>query len=242
MSILAIDAVSKSFGGFVAVDGVSLELKAGELRGLIGANGAGKSTLLHLIYGRIRGDQGTIRFGETDVTNLPAHQRARLGMGLVFQVTSVFADLTVEENLLLGALPKLPGREASADRAEVERVLELIQLGGLRARRARHLSHGEQRWLEIGMVLLTGPRLLLLDEPTSGMTRAESRSTAALLRELQTARAAEAMIVVEHNIEFIRLVSDRVTVMHRGAVLADGTIDEVQANADVQASYLGRRH
>lgn len=242
MSILAIDAVSKSFGGFVAVDGVSLELKAGELRGLIGANGAGKSTLLHLIYGRIRGDRGTIRFGETDVTNLPAHQRARLGMGLVFQVTSVFADLTVEENLLLGALPKLPGRGASADRAEVERVLELIQLGGLRARRARHLSHGEQRWLEIGMVLLTGPRLLLLDEPTSGMTRAESRSTAALLRELQTARAAEAMIVVEHNIEFIRLVSDRVTVMHRGAVLADGTIDEVQANADVQASYLGRRH
>jgi urea transport system ATP-binding protein len=242
VSVLAIDAVTKSFGGFVAVDGVSLELNAGELRGLIGANGAGKSTLLHLIYGRLRGDGGTIRFAETDVTNLPAHQRARLGMGLVLQVTSVFADLTVEENLLLGALPKLPGGGASADRAEVERVLGLIELGGVRDRRARHLSHGEQRWLEIGMVLLTRPKLLLLDEPTSGMTRAESRSTASLLRELQAARAAEAMIVVEHNIEFIRLVSDRVTVMHRGAVLADGTIDEVQANPDVQASYLGRRH
>jgi urea transport system ATP-binding protein len=242
VSVLAIDALTKSFGGFVAVDGVSLELNAGELRGLIGANGAGKSTLLHLIYGRLRGDRGTIRFGDTDVTNLPAHQRARLGMGLVFQVTSVFADLTVEENLLLGALPKLSGRVASADRAEVERVLELIELGGVRARRARHLSHGEQRWLEIGMVLLTRPKLLLLDEPTSGMTRAESRSTASLLRELQAARAAEAMIVVEHNIEFIRLVSDRVTVMHRGAVLADGTVDEVQANPEVQASYLGRRH
>jgi len=242
VSVLAIDAVTKSFGGFVAVDGVSLELNAGELRGLIGANGAGKSTLLHLIYGRLRGDRGTIRFGDTDVTNLPAHQRARRGMGLVFQVTSVFGDLTVEENLLLGALPKLSGRVASADRAEVERVLELIELGGIRARPARHLSHGEQRWLEIGMVLLTRPKLLLLDEPTSGMTRAESRSTASLLRELQAARAAEAMIVVEHNIEFIRLVSDRVTVMHRGAVLADGTIDEVQANPEVQASYLGRRH
>ena len=242
MSVLAIEGVAKSFGGFVAVDGLSLELSAGELRGLIGANGAGKSTLLHLIYGRLRADRGTIRFGDTDVTELPAHQRARLGMGLVFQVTSVFADLTVEENLLLGALPKLPGREASVDRAEVERVLELIALGGVRARRARHLSHGEQRWLEIGMVLLTRPKLLLLDEPTSGMTRGESRRTASLLRELQAARAAEAMVVVEHNIEFIRLVSDRVTVMHRGAVLADGTIDEVQANPDVQASYLGRRH
>jgi urea transport system ATP-binding protein len=242
VSVLAIDALTKSFGGFVAVDGVSLELNAGELRGLIGANGAGKSTLLHLIYGRLRSDRGTIRFGDTDVTNLPAHQRARRGMGLVFQVTSVFGDLTVEENLLLGALPKLSGRVASADRAEVERVLELIELGGVRARRARHLSHGEQRWLEIGMVLLTRPKLLLLDEPTSGMTRAESRSTASLLRELQAARAAAAMIVVEHNIEFIRLVSDRVTVMHRGAVLADGTIDEVQANPEVQASYLGRRH
>ena len=242
MSVLAIDGVTKSFGGFVAVDGVSLELNAGELRGLIGANGAGKSTLLHLIYGRLRGDGGTIRFGDTDVTNLPAHQRARRGMGLVFQVTSVFDDLTVEENLLLGALPKLSGSVASADRAEVERVLELIELGGVRGRRARHLSHGEQRWLEIGMVLLTRPKLLLLDEPTSGMTRAESRSTASLLRELQASRAAEAMIVVEHNIEFIRLVSDRVTVMHRGAVLADGTIDEVQANPEVQASYLGRRH
>jgi urea transport system ATP-binding protein len=242
VSVLAVDTVTKSFGGLLAVDGVSLELKAGELRGLIGANGAGKSTLLHLIYGRLRSDRGTIRFADTDVTNLPAHQRARLGMGLVFQVASVFADLTVEENLLLGALPKLPGREASADRAELERVLELIDLAGVRARRARHLSHGEQRWLEIGMVLLTRPKLLLLDEPTSGMTRAESRSTASLLRELQAARAAEAMIVVEHNIEFIRLVSDRVTVMHRGSVLADGTIDEVQANPDVQASYLGRRH
>lgn len=242
MSVLTIDGLTKSFRGFVAVDDVSLDLNDGEMRGLIGANGAGKSSLLHLIYGRLQADQGTIRFGETDVTRLPAHRRARLGMGLVLQMTSVFADLTVEENLLLGALPKLPGTEAAVDRAEVERMLELIELATARNRRARHLSHGEQRWLEIGMVLLTRPRLLLLDEPTSGMTRAESRSTAALLRSLQASRAADAIIVVEHNIEFIRLVSDRVTVMHRGAVLADGTIDEVQANPEVQASYLGRRH
>lgn len=242
MTVLAIEGVSRSFRGFLAVDDVSLELHAGELRGLIGANGAGKSTLLHLIYGRLRADRGTIRFGGADVTHLPAHQRARLGMGLVLQVTSVFPDLTVDENLQLGAMPKLAGQPAPADAADLERTLDLIDLRGVRARRARHLSHGEQRWLEIGMVLLTKPKLLLLDEPTSGMTRAESRSTASQLRELQAARAADAMIVVEHNIEFIRLVSDRVTVMHRGAVLADGTIDEVQANPDVQASYLGRRH
>ena len=241
MSVLAIDGLTKGFRGFVAVRDVSLELNRGELRGLIGANGAGKSTLLHLIYGRLQADHGSIRFGDTDVTDLRARERARLGMGLVFQMTSVFDDLTVEENLLLGALPKLPGADRSVGGDEVERVLELIALTGSRGRRARHLSHGQRRWLEIGMVLLTGPKLLLLDEPTSGMTRAESRSTASLLRELQAASAAEAMIVVEHNIEFIRLVSDRVTVMHRGEVLADGTVDEVQANPEVQASYLGRR-
>jgi ABC-type uncharacterized transport system ATPase subunit len=241
VSVLAIDGLTKSFRGFVAVRDVSLELNRGELRGLIGANGAGKSTLLHLIYGRLQADRGSIRFGDTDVTDLRARERARLGMGLVFQMTSVFDDLTVEENLLLGALPKLPGADRSVGSDEVERVLELIALTGSRGRRARHLSHGQRRWLEIGMVLLTRPKLLLLDEPTSGMTRAESRSTAALLRELQAASAAEAMIVVEHNIEFIRLVSDRVTVMHRGEVLADGTVDEVQANREVQASYLGRR-
>lgn len=240
MSVLAIDGLTKSFRGFVAVRDVSLELNGGELRGLIGANGAGKSTLLHLIYGRLQADRGSIRFGETDVTRLRGRDRARLGMGLVFQMASVFNDLTIEENLLLGALPK-PGADRSMDRDDVERVLKLIGLADIRRRRARHLSHGQQRWLEIGMVLLTRPKLLLLDEPTSGMTRAESRSTASLLRELQAARAAEAMIVVEHNIEFIRLVSDRVTVMHRGEVLADGTIDEVQANPEVQASYLGRR-
>jgi urea transport system ATP-binding protein len=247
VTVLAIEGLAKSFQGFTAVDDVSLELNPGELRGLIGANGAGKSTLLHLIYGRLQADRGTIRFASTDVTRLLAHERARLGMGLVFQVTSVFDDMTIEENLLIGALPKLGrmkpsvGMKLTVDRREVERVLELIDLSALRSIRARQLSHGQQRWLEIGMVLLTKPTLLMLDEPTSGMTRAESRRTASLLREMQAAEAAEAMIVVEHNIEFIRLVSDRVTVMHRGRVLADGTVDEVQANPEVQASYLGRR-
>ena len=240
MTVLSIEGVTRSFGGFVAVDDVTVHLEAGELRGLIGSNGAGKSTLLHLVYGRIEPDQGVIRFAGRDVTALPARERARLGMGLVFQVTSVFPELTVFENLMLGALPKVPGARQEVDLDAVERVMGLMDLGGVRSARAGELSHGRQQWLEIGMVLLTRPMLLLLDEPTSGMTRAESRQTAALLRDVQAEGGADAMVVVEHNIEFIRLVSDRVTVMHHGKVLADGTIDEVQANPEVQDSYLGR--
>lgn len=242
MTVLSIKGLTRTFSGFKAVDNITLSLGPGELRGLIGSNGAGKSTLLHLIYGQLYADEGTILFGDRDVTRMPAGERARLGMGLVFQIASVFNELTVEQNLVLGALPKKPRTKLPLDRSEVARVLDLIELADVRYRSTNHLSHGEKQWLEIGMVLLTRPKLLLLDEPTSGMTRAESRRTAALLRQLQESEAVESMIVVEHNIEFIRLVSDRVTVMHRGVVLADGTIEEVQSNPEVQASYLGRLH
>jgi urea transport system ATP-binding protein len=242
VSVLTVEAVSKHFGGLRAVDGVSLRLEAGEVRGLIGSNGAGKSTLLDLIFGRTRPDAGTIRFGDTDVAGLAPAARARLGMGLVLQVPSVFPDLTVEQNLRLGALPKRLSTPAGDPAADVARVLDLVELAPMRHEPAGHLSHGRRQWLEIGMVLLTRPRLLLLDEPTSGMTRAESRHTAALLRRLQAAGDVEAMIVVEHNIEFVGLVSDQVTVLHRGAVLASGTIADVQDDPAVQAAYLGRLH
>ena len=241
MSVLTVSGVTKSFGGFTAVRDLSLTVVRGEMRGLIGSNGAGKSTLLHLIYGRITPDRGSIQFGGKDVTVLPVTARARMGMGLVFQVTSVFDGLTVEENLLLGALPKGEPRPP-LDRAAVERVTQLLELDPVSHRFAGNLSHGEKRWLEIGMVLLTAPSLLLLDEPTSGMTQAESRRTAELLHQLRSEQAIEAVIVVEHNIEFIRLVTDRVTVMHRGSVLADGPIEDVQNDAAVQASFLGRLH
>jgi urea transport system ATP-binding protein len=240
VSVLTVSGVTKSFGGFTAVHDLSLVVARGEMRGLIGANGAGKSTLLHLIYGGITPDRGSIQFGGRDVTILPVMTRARMGMGLVFQVTSVFDGLTVEENLLLGALPKEPGESQPFDPGAVERVTHLVELAGVRNRFAGNLSHGEKQWLEIGMVLLTTPSLLLLDEPTSGMTQAESRRTADLLHQLRSEQAIDAVIVVEHNIEFIKLVSDRVTVMHRGSVLADGPIVDVQNDAAVQASFLGR--
>jgi ABC-type uncharacterized transport system ATPase subunit len=237
-TILEVRNLVKSFAGFVAVRNVSLNLEPGEMRGLIGSNGAGKTTLLHLIYGREFPDEGAVVFGGRDVAGLPPWRRARLGMALKFQVTSVFNDLTVEENLRLGAQPKARVRAPVEER--LEEVLHLIELAPKRSWRAGHLSHGEVQWLEIGMVLLTQPVLLLLDEPTSGMTRAESRSTAELLHGLREQRAVEAMIIVEHDLEFIRLVSDRVTVMHRGSILAEGAVADVQENQDVQDAYLGR--
>lgn len=242
MSVLSVSALGKTFGGLKAVANVDLEVERGEMHGLIGANGAGKTTLLHLIYGRIRPDRGSIHFNGTDVTLLPVTARARMGMGLVFQIISVFDGLSVDENLLLGALPKDSTRSDSVDQSEVEKVIELVDLGAVRDRSAGKLGHGEKQRLEIGMVLLTRPTLLLLDEPTSGMTQAESRRTAGLLQTLRSEGAIDAAIVVEHNIEFIRLVADRVTVMHRGTVLAGGPIDEVQNDDAVQASFLGRLH
>lgn len=242
MSVLSVNGLGKTFGGLKAVANVDLAVEAGEVHGLIGANGAGKSTLLHLIYGRIRPERGSIHFNGTDVTLLPVTARARMGMGLVFQIISVFDGLTVDENLLLGALPKGSTRSDSVDQSEVEKVIDLVDLRGVRDRSAGKLGHGEKQRLEIGMVLLTRPTLLLLDEPTSGMTAAESRRTAGLLQTLRAERAIDAAIVVEHNIEFIRLVAHRVTVMHRGSVLAGGTIDEVQNDPAVQASFLGRLH
>jgi urea transport system ATP-binding protein len=242
VSVLTVTGLRKSFAGLKAVDNVDLEVERGEMVGLIGANGAGKSTLLHLIYGRLRPERGSIRFNGTDVTLLPVTARARMGMGLVFQIISVFDGLSVDENLLLGALPKDPTRSDPVDQSEVEKVIDLVDLRAVRDRSAGKLGHGEKQRLEIGMVLLTRPTLLLLDEPTSGMTAAESRRTAGLLQTLRSEGAIDAAIVVEHNIEFIRLVADRVTVMHRGSVLADGPIDEVQNDPAVQASFLGRLH
>jgi ABC-type uncharacterized transport system ATPase subunit len=237
-AVLDVKGVTKSFAGFTALKDVSLTLWQGEMRGLIGSNGAGKSTLLHLIYGRELPDAGAISFEGKSVSGLPPFQRARLGMALKFQVTSVFDDLTVEENLALGAQTKRRIRSGKKNR--IDEVLGLIELGPKRSWRARELSHGEMQWLEIGMVLLTDPELLLLDEPTSGMTRAESRRTAELLHSLREQQAVAAMIIVEHDLEFIRLVSDNVTVLHRGLVLATGTVTEIQANSDVQDAYLGR--
>ncbi len=245
--LLRVVGVTRSFGGLRALSEVSLVIERGEVVGLIGSNGAGKTTLLHVLYGQVRPDAGRIWFDDIDVTRWPPRRRARQGMGLVFQQTNIFAELSVEENLRLGAMAKTrqwqPNRSRVSSRSELAAVDEMLSTIDLEAERylpASELSHGQQQWLEIGLVLLSKPRLLLLDEPTSGMTRQESMRTAGLLRHLRDSGVTEAMLVVEHNIEFMKTISDRVTVMHRGEVLADGSLAEVQGNQAVRDSYLGR--
>lgn len=239
--MLEVRGVSKVFAGFEALRDVSIDVEPGQVRGLIGANGAGKSTLLQTIYGRITPTRGEIRFLGEDVGQLQGYMRARRGMALKFQTTSVFDDLTVDENLLLAARPKVLRRRPPGDvQVRIDQALEQTGLELKRARLAAELSHGERQWLEIAMVLLMEPRLLLLDEPTSGMTVGETKRTAALIKELQENRIIDGVLVVEHDISFIATISDLITVMHRGEVIADGTVDEIHSDKLVQDSYLGR--
>jgi ABC-type uncharacterized transport system ATPase subunit len=235
---LEVIGVQKSFRGFQALSDVSLVVRDRELHGLIGPNGAGKSTLLHLIFGREFPDRGQIMFNGSDISRLEARARARRGIGLKLQLTSVFPGLSVEQNLRLGALARATRGEALADQLRV--MMDLIGLADRRAAPAGQLSHGEAKWLEIGMVLLTRPRLLLLDEPTAGMDPAETRRTGALLRSLRDDRIVDAILIVEHDMEFIRQVSDRLTVLHRGRVLAEGSVESVRADSLVRDAYLGR--
>lgn len=237
--VLEAREVEKSFGGFTAVNKVSFQLKVGEITGLVGSNGAGKTTLLNSLYGKISIDRGSIFLNGNDVTTMPAFQRVRLGLGMVFQITSVFNELSITENLRLGALAKSKEQRPSSD-AEIIAILKTIGLESREYDIASTLSHGEKQWLEIGMVLLAKPQILLLDEPTSGMTKAEATKTSDLCKQLLGSGAVKSIVVVEHNIDFIRRVSEKVLVMHRGSIIASGTIEEVQKDQLVRDSFLGR--
>jgi len=226
--------VVKDFGGLRAVDRVSFTLRRGELRCLIGPNGAGKSTFFKLLAGLLRPSAGTIRFKQADVTQLAPHEIARAGIGIKFQVPRVYDELPVAENFWLAAHFRRPGADT---RLLVERLLDELALASRRHRPVKHLSHGERQWVEIGMVLAAEPELILLDEPTAGMTAAETRQTARLVREVNT-RAS--VIVVEHDMSFVRDLSAMVTVLHRGTILAEGTMDAIRENASVRDIYLGK--
>jgi ABC-type uncharacterized transport system ATPase subunit len=225
----------KEFGGLRAVAGVDLTLRRGELRCLIGPNGAGKSTLFKLLAGVLRPTAGTIRFKGLDLSRLEPHEVARAGIGIKFQVPRVYDRLSVAENLWLAAHFR-HGRAAAG--AAVERALAEIGFGERRQATVAHLSHGDRQWIEIGIVLAAEPELILLDEPTAGMTHAEARRTADLVREINR-RAT--VVVVEHDMDFVRQLAATVTVLHRGAVLAEGSIDEIRDNATVRDIYLGTR-
>lgn len=240
--MLELKAVTKRFGGLVAVDDVSLTIPTGELHCIIGPNGAGKTTLLGLLTGDQRPTAGEIWLDQVRTDGLRPHQIARLGVLRKFQVPGVFPDLTVWENLTIAAHGQSALRRLFHVRNEhealIRRTVELVHLHDYASVAAGELAHGSVQWLEIGMVLINEPCVLALDEPTAGMTRAETLETATLLRQIAENSSAT-IIVVEHDMEFVRHVGHRITVLHKGAVLAQGVIDEIENDPEVRQVYLG---
>jgi len=233
--ILSARGLCKSFGGLRAVHEVDLDLLPGEVRALIGPNGAGKTTLVSMLIGRITPDSGRILLDGADITRLPAHARVQRGMAYSFQITSVFQRLPVEENVALAARRRL-GRDRAAVAGEVARALAEVGLSAEAGRIAGDLSYGHQRLLEIAMGLAQRPRLMILDEPTQGLAEAEIAGFGRLVRGI----AADCTILlIEHNMDVVMALADRITVLDFGEVLAEGTPEEIRADPAVQAAYLG---
>ncbi len=243
-SLLYLDGVSVTFDGFRALNELSLAIEPGEMRAVIGPNGAGKTTMMDVVTGKTRPDTGQVVFGDdTDLTRLDEPAIAALGIGRKFQKPTVFESHSVWDNLLLalagGRRPRftLFARQSAGERRRIEDILATIRLADHRHRLAAELSHGQKQWLEIGMLLAQEPRLLLLDEPVAGMSDAETEQTAELLREINRTRS---VVVVEHDMAFVRALDVRVTVLHEGSVLSEGSIDHVSADPRVIEVYLGR--
>jgi urea transport system ATP-binding protein len=243
-SLLYLDGITVSFDGFRALDKLSFVIAPGEMRAIIGPNGAGKTTMMDVVTGKTRPDDGDAVFdGAHDLTSLDETEIAELGIGRKFQKPTVFESHTVEDNLRLAlksdrrVRATLWWRESAGEAARVDAILDTIRLPTVRDRLAGSLSHGQKQWLEIGMLLAQEPKLLLVDEPVAGMTDAETRQTAELLKEINRDRT---VVVVEHDMTFVRDLGVRVTVLHEGSVIAEGSIDQVSANERVIEVYLGR--
>jgi len=242
--ILYLDGVSVSFDGFKALNELSFYVEPGELRAIIGPNGAGKTTMMDVITGKTQPDSGTVLFrGDVDLTKLDEAAIATLGIGRKFQKPTVFESHTVFENLELALAHDRSTRASLFFRLKndqsdrIDAVLKTISLTNLRDTLAGALSHGQKQWLEIGMLLIQDPELLLVDEPAAGMTDAETEQTAELLKEIS---ASHSLVVVEHDMEFVKSLESKVTVLHEGAVLAEGSLDMVQQDERVIEVYLGR--
>lgn len=241
--MLYLEGINKSFDGFKAINDLNLYIEKGELRCIIGPNGAGKSTMMDIITGKTRPDSGSAWFGQNiNLLDLDEPAIAQAGIGRKFQKPTVFENMTVDENLELAlAGPKtvwstLRGKMSAEDNEMRDSVLELTGLKDLRGKDGRLLSHGQKQWLELGMLLMQKPQLLLVDEPVTGMTRQEMQKTAELLLSLEHTHT---IIVVEHDMDFVRSIARKVTVLHQGHVLAEGAMAEVQANPKVVEVYLG---
>ncbi|MCF6101720.1 ABC transporter ATP-binding protein [Mesorhizobium muleiense] len=237
MPLLTTKGLSRNFGGLRAVDGVDFALMPGEIRAVIGPNGAGKTTFVSLISGRIQPSSGMIVFDGADITNLPAYARVRLGIAYTFQITSVFANLTAYDNVALPVQRTLTdGRSKGAVHAGVMAALERTGLADRAHMPAGQLSYGHQRLLEVAMGLALKPRLLILDEPTQGLADSEIDNFIGLVREI--AKSAT-VLLIEHNMPVVMQLADRITVFNAGKILAEGTPEQVRANAQVQDAYLG---
>ena len=243
-ALLYLDGVNVSFDGFRALNNLSLAVEPGEMRAIIGPNGAGKTTMMDVVTGKTRPDTGEVFFeGTHDLSKLDETEIATLGIGRKFQKPTVFEMHTVEDNLSLALKNDRHVRATlfwqgnGEDKDRIDRILETIRLGAQRDRPAGSLSHGQKQWLEIGMLLAQEPKLLLVDEPVAGMTDAETRQTVDLLKEINRDRT---IVVVEHDMTFVRDLDVRVTVLHEGSVIAEGSIDQVSANERVVEVYLGR--
>ena len=242
--ILYLEGVSVSFDGFKAINNLSLDIAPGELRCIIGPNGAGKTTMMDIITGKTRPNSGTVFFGSTiDLLRYNEFEIAQMGIGRKFQKPTVFEQLSVFENLELALKTSKAVKNSlffkldSAQSDRLAQVLHTIHLAGSARRMAGTLSHGQKQWLEIGMLLMQDPKLLLLDEPVAGMTDEETIRTAELFVSL---KKHHSLVVVEHDMSFIERISEKVTVLHEGAVLAEGTLAQVQNNEKVIEVYLGR--
>jgi branched-chain amino acid transport system ATP-binding protein len=242
---LEVEALTKTFGGIHAVDMVSMNVPAGQRRALIGPNGAGKTTLFNCIAGSLTATAGRISLFGEDVTNLAEHRRTSMGIGRTFQITNVFHKLSVVENVLLAVNGTRPRKWVmrrsletfSEDLAEASELLELVGLGHRSAMSVQHLSYGERRQLEIALALASKPRVLLLDEPASGLSPGERQNMAETIKELPRDIT---VILIEHDMSVVLGLADQVAVLHYGRLIIEGTPDEVQADAEVREVYLGK--
>jgi len=245
MAILTIQNLCRRFGGVAAINGVNLFFAENELRSIIGPNGAGKTTLFNVITGRLSAHSGHIFFREQEITNRPPHEVVRLGICRTFQKCSMFPGLSVLENVRIARQIRMGGSHRvfaardslKAVKEEAQGILERLGLHDKAQMLARNLSHGDQRLMEIGVALAGTPRLLLLDEPTAGMSPRETERTMHLIRQLAK---DVAVILVEHDMDVVMAISDKISVMHQGAIIAEGNPDEIQKNDRVREAYLGK--
>jgi branched-chain amino acid transport system ATP-binding protein len=234
MTLLQARQLTKRFGGHAAVDRLDLSIEAGEIRCLIGPNGAGKSTALALLAGNLSPSAGTVYFDGNEISKVAAHGRAKRGISIKFQLPSVFPELSVRQNLKIALSRRHRGSELDE---RIEETLDLVELSDHRSKTARVLSHGQKQWLEFGLAISLRPRLLLLDEPTAGMTSNETEKTGELVLKLN--RSGVTVVAVEHDMQFVRQIAHTVTVLHLGRVFFEGRLEDVLADEKVKQIYFG---